>query len=662
MPIIPRVGRKSPKIRLTIGLVYALLVMGGIAMVVPFMITLTLSVANYYEHERFDFYPHYLFSAKERYMKYLAQRYDFWELFPDFRSVYGGPQHWGSFRDLSYDPNVVDKHFPLFGAEEDPLRKQQLKRVYQDYNGWLKNYDIQNCKLTFSGWNMPRYQLFLLERYGEIWLEREGLERSDVSLSEYEKGSLATMAELAGTSYVSIHSIIPVREYHAPFDLQGWFPEDTEHHRDYLAFMRSRPTAERIPVTRHYLWTKYLFNKDIDLAKIWPDGPYDNVMDLPFFLPEEAPEELKKQKEAFMLDHWPVRLVKMDPARHQAPFLEFAKEQYITLEALNLAAKTDFTDWNQLTFKANGMDYDKVALRSLWRDYVTMQPRSEWQLLSPEQDYQQYLMDKFGSVAAINQAYGWDVKPENFRNLRIPIDESDYYHYIKDKKKYLLGFLTKNYGFAIHFLQFRGRAVFNTIVLVLLSIGAALTVNPLAAYALSRFRPRATHQILIFLLAVMAFPPMVAAIPGFLLLRDLHLLNTFAALILPGMANGYAIFLLKGFFDSLPQELYEAAAIDGAKEWQMFAQITMPLCKPILAVIALNTFIVAYGGFMWALIVCQKEEMWTLMVWMMQFNSYFAWMPFVTTAGMVLVSIPTLLVFVFCQKIILRGIVIPQMK
>ena len=65
----------------------------------------------------------------------------------------------------------------------------------------------------------------------------------------------------------------------------------------------------------------------------------------------------------------------------------------------------------------------------------------------------------------------------------------------------------------------------------------------------------------------MAFPAVVTMIPNFLLLRDLGLLNTFAALLLPGMANGYSIFLLKGFFDSLPRELYEAAEIDGANEW-----------------------------------------------------------------------------------------------
>ena len=73
----------------------------------------------------------------------------------------------------------------------------------------------------------------------------------------------------------------------------------------------------------------------------------------------------------------------------------------------------------------------------------------------------------------------------------------------------------------------------------------------------------------------MAFPAMISAIPAYLLMRDLGLLNTFFALVLPGAANGMAIFMLKGFFDSLPPELYEAATIDGAKEWQIFLIITL---------------------------------------------------------------------------------------
>ncbi len=151
-------------------------------------------------------------------------------------------------------------------------------------------------------------------------------------------------------------------------------------------------------------------------------------------------------------------------------------------------------------------------------------------------------------------------------------------------------------------------------------------------------------------------------IPGFLLMRDLNLLNTLFALILPGMASGYSIFLLKGFFDSIPTELYEAADIDGAGEFSKFYSIALPMSKPILAVIALGAFNGAYGGFMWAFLVCQDPKMWTIMVWMYEFQANNASNSALVMAALALVSIPTLLMFIFCQKIIMRGIIVPSMK
>jgi len=187
-----------------------------------------------------------------------------------------------------------------------------------------------------------------------------------------------------------------------------------------------------------------------------------------------------------------------------------------------------------------------------------------------------------------------------------------------------------------------------------------LTVNPLAAYALSRFNLPSTYKILLFCLATMAFPGEVTAIPNFLLMKKLHLLNTLWALILPGMAGGFAIFLLKGFFDSLPQELYEAAEIDGANEFQMFTKICLPMSMPVLAVIGLGAFTVAYGSFMWAFVVCPDKNWWTLMVWLQQMQS---WAPqSMIFAALVLAAIPTLLVFIFAQNVIMRGVIIPTEK
>ena len=126
------------------------------------------------------------------------------------------------------------------------------------------------------------------------------------------------------------------------------------------------------------------------------------------------------------------------------------------------------------------------------------------------------------------------------------------------------------------------------------------------------------------------------------------------------MANGYGLFLLKGFFDSLPRELYESADIDGAGEWTKFWSFTMALSKPILAVLALSAFTGAYSEFMMALIIIPDRDMWTLMVWIFQLQIG-APQP-VIHASVLVAAIPTFVVFIFCQNIIIRGIVVPVEK
>ena len=316
--------------------------------------------------------------------------------------------------------------------------------------------------------------------------------------------------------------------------------------------------------------------------------------------------------------------------------------------------------------------------------------------------------------------------------VRPPYEEEDLVTFAADAGSWRWWALTRNFGEVIDYIAVRGRSLWNTAFLVGTMMLAAVTVNPLAAYALSRFRLSRTNQILTFLLATMAFPGEITMIPNFLLLREfpvwswlggfaaagiagwmlvrsatrsagrnqyarglvpaafrfgillaaafavgiyltpligramgvdfgpVSLLNSFPALILPRLANGYSIFLLKGFFDSLPEEVFEAARIDGAGEARMLWQIAFPMSTPILAVVVLFTFTGVYGSYLWALVVCQDDSMWTIMVHVFQLQQ---WAPqYLTMAAAVLCSIPTLLVFVLAQNVIMRGIVIPGQK
>jgi multiple sugar transport system permease protein len=219
-------------------------------------------------------------------------------------------------------------------------------------------------------------------------------------------------------------------------------------------------------------------------------------------------------------------------------------------------------------------------------------------------------------------------------------------------------FAGRNFAFVLDYVLLNGRAVLNTVIFCSLAILTQLIVNPLAAYGLSRYPVRASGAILIFLLATMAFPAEVAMIPSFLLLKDLGLLNTFAALVLPTAASGYMIFLLKGFFDSLPPELFEAGSLDGAKEWTMLFRIALPLSRPVMGYLALLALMGAYSSFIYAFLVAQDQRIWTLMVWIYQLQNSAP--RAVMMAALSLAALPTLLVFLAAQRAVTQGIVLPD--
>jgi len=272
--------------------------------------------------------------------------------------------------------------------------------------------------------------------------------------------------------------------------------------------------------------------------------------------------------------------------------------------------------------------------------------------------FRDYLQQQYGSIDRCANELG--ITATSFGDIQPPQEDVHLIDFRNRTSAIRWEFIARNYLTVFDYLLLHGRAVWNTLVYCVLAIAGALIVNPLAAYALSRYKPPSTYKLLLVMMLTMAFPPMVTQIPVFLLMRDLGMLNTYWALLLPGLANGYSIFLLKGFFDSLPRELYESATLDGAGEIRIFWQITMSLSKPILAVVALSAFTSAYSNFMFALLICQDQSMWTLMVWLYQLQSR-------ATEGVVLASltvaaIPTLVVFVLCQRVIIRGIVVPVEK
>ncbi len=298
----------------------------------------------------------------------------------------------------------------------------------------------------------------------------------------------------------------------------------------------------------------------------------------------------------------------------------------------------------------------------LWREFVTTRSAPSQFRFAPspaaEAAWQYFLKSKYGKTDSLNTA--WHLAPTSFENIPLPVQQIEAQLFREYKGPIRREFLTRNYAMVLDQMFNDARSLRNTAIYTLLAILLAVTFNPLAAYALSRFKPRLSYQLILLFMLTMAFPAMVMGIPNFLMLKRLNLLNTFWALVLPAAADGYFIFLLKGFFDSLPRELYESASLDGAGEFRLFWQFTLYLSKPILAVIALGAFNAAYRNFLFAFIVCQDQSMWTLMVHIYELMQRASLS--VGYAALVIAAIPTLAVFVFFQNIIIKGIVIPMEK
>lgn len=194
-----------------------------------------------------------------------------------------------------------------------------------------------------------------------------------------------------------------------------------------------------------------------------------------------------------------------------------------------------------------------------------------------------------------------------------------------------------------------------------LGIAAAITAsgvlfNAMAGFAFAKLRFPGRQRIFHALLAALAVPLQVGMLPLFLLLKHLGVINTWAAVILPSMATIYGIFLVRQFALSLPDEILDAARMDGAGPWRVFRSIVLPLMKPVLATLAIFTFLSAWNDFMWPLIVLTGNDAYTLPVAMAILSSEHVQDAELMMAGAVITMLPALGVFALLQKQLIAGI------
>lgn len=207
-----------------------------------------------------------------------------------------------------------------------------------------------------------------------------------------------------------------------------------------------------------------------------------------------------------------------------------------------------------------------------------------------------------------------------------------------------------------------GRYYFNSVLVALaVTVGQLITCS-MAAFAFARLKFWGRDVLFFLFLGTMMIPYNVTMIPSFMVLYWLGWIDSYYALIVPGLASAFGTFLLRQFFITIPRELEEAAYIDGATRFQVLRRIIIPLAKPALATLAIFTFMGAFNDFIWALIVVNSEEMRTVQLGLAIFRDRYLTQWDLLMAGSVTSVLPILIVFFFAQKYFIKGITLSGLK
>lgn len=698
MPIISIIGRKQWKVRWLFAGMYAFLIIGGLTMVYPFLLMLAGSTKSALDNKYLEIVPRFLYDDARLYCKHLEGLFN--EQLREMNNIYDIAESSFDNMDLVVEPNLaLAKAWETFIDEQEIPRyiwaagymnapqsktnpsglrefKDMLEAEYgqditlvnsvlgTEFNSWnsvtLKVPSIylrrdkpqatpyQEAVMMFLA-NEPIGRRYYFSPQG--FFHRQFLSMKYTAMVTHgnvmTSNSLNTYNYKHGTSHRSWQSVKLSRRY--PVDAGPLERDDWEHFvRQTLSSAWLRVDAMALGAYQHYLHAKYPDTEErqgIELLNVRHGTLYTAMEDVPMFV-RDIDESRRMLEQHFHGD-----INELNKAYGT---------DYESFEAIALKTELPFSgvpasDWDSFITGIEDQQ-GKCDEKGELLEYKV--PVECLEIVSVEFHFQDWLQKQYGTIEAANEAFGtsW----QDFSDVMMPLQDVHRKYFDEHLSEIRWEFITRNYKTVAEYLLFHGRGILNTIIYCGLAILTALLINPLAAYAMSRYRMPSTYKILLFLMCTMAFPPLVTAIPNFIMLRQLDMLNTFWAIILPGAANGYSIFLLKSFFDSLPQDLYDSAQLDGANEWTLFWHITMGLSKPILAVIGLNAFVAAYSDFMFAFVICQDRRCWTTMVWLYDMQQNYG-QP-VVYAALVIAAIPTFLIFLFCQNIIMRGIVVPSEK
>jgi multiple sugar transport system permease protein len=207
------------------------------------------------------------------------------------------------------------------------------------------------------------------------------------------------------------------------------------------------------------------------------------------------------------------------------------------------------------------------------------------------------------------------------------------------------------------------RAYLNSIIVCSLIVGSTLLTSSLGGYAFARLRFPGRDLIFYFILATTMVPFVTLLIPLYLVMLDLGVLDSYVGLWIPAAVSSFGIFLCRQFILGIPQELYDAAKVDGASDLRIYAEIIVPLLRPVLSALAIFSFLGAFNSYLWPLVALNDQDLYTLPLILVQISTSMGVTNYQTVmAGSLLASIPTIAVFLIFQRNFVRGIALSGIK
>ncbi|HEY9011657.1 MAG TPA: carbohydrate ABC transporter permease [Devosia sp.] len=208
-----------------------------------------------------------------------------------------------------------------------------------------------------------------------------------------------------------------------------------------------------------------------------------------------------------------------------------------------------------------------------------------------------------------------------------------------------------------------GTYMTNSVIVSVLTVAANVLFSSLAGYALAKIPFRASRFVFGCILAAMMIPYIALFVPSFFIIVQLGLVNTIAGIVLPIVVMPVAVFIMRQFAQSVPDELLEAARLDGAGELTIFFGIFMPLVGPAIATVAIITFLNSWNYFLWPLMVAQDQATYTLPVGLAVASQAARSIDYgLLLAGAIVVLLPVLILFLFLQRYFVRGVAMTGIK